>query len=85
MRPARCFDGAHAEADGANGVDAAGVDGEGVDVDGARGVNVDWGANAGAHGGWSEGQGEWRGLRGCGLQMRVWRARMAQPMVQAWA
>ena len=45
MRPGRCFDGAHVEADGvrmdgANGANAAGVDGKGVDVDGARGVGA---------------------------------------------
>ena len=50
--------------DGMNGTDAAGVNGEGVNADGARGVgmrgaNVDWGVNAGVHGGWSKGQGEW--------------------------
>ena len=57
---------AHAEVDGAHvdGVDAAGANGKGVNVDGARGVgtrgaNVDWGVNAGVHGGWSKGQGEW--------------------------
>ena len=46
--------------DGTNGADAAGANGEGVNADGARGVgmrgaNVDWGANAGACGGWSKG------------------------------
>ena len=82
---------AHAEADGVqmdgvNGADAAGANGEGMNVDGARGVgtrgaNVDWGANAGACSGWSEGQGEQHGLRGHGLQTWVWRAQMVQPMV----
>ena len=47
-------------ADGANGADAAGANGEGVNADGARGMgvrgaNMDWGANAGVCGGWSEG------------------------------
>ena len=62
-----------------NGMDTTGADGEGVNVDGARGVgargaNMDWGVNAGACSGWSEGRGERHGLRGHGLQMRVWRA-----------
>ena len=39
------------------------ANGGGVNVDGVRGVgvrgaNVDWGVNAGACSGWSEGQGE---------------------------
>ena len=49
-------DGVHA--DGTNGAYAAGANGEGVNADGARGANMDWGANAGVCGGWSEGQGE---------------------------
>ena len=50
--------------DGMNGTDAAGANGKGVNADGARGMgardaNMDWGANTGVCGGWSEGRGEW--------------------------
>ena len=43
-----------------DGMNGAGANEKGVNVDGARGMgargaNMDWGVNAGACGGWSEG------------------------------